>query len=735
MDSFTRHRPDHAEDDGKTADQPQARIASISTDDLCLAFVELCRLLKRPYSSSQILAAAPPTLEGSTAGTLRLAADRLGFKTRSVKASADRLADVPTPFLLIGKTAGEGWLVTSRLEDKLELGSKRGGDPDYRPIAEMAERASEILLVKPLMNRRAPEDWRKPIMQRLKPILWELGVASVIINLLALATPIFLMTVYNKVINHGALQTLDVLAIGMLTLFAFDWLLRSLRSYIASHAGGRLDAALGSEVAHHLMHQPLKTFEQLPTGQIMERLRQLDQLRLFFTSQMPLLLVDLAFVGIFLTVLFFLDLRLGLITAAAIPLFLLLSLLAKGRHQTLTEASFKAAAAKASALNESVSQAMTVKALGLEPEMEQRFKQRLAHAAETNFRASHLGGLIGSSGQVLQHLVALLLVYVGARAIMAGEMSIGALIASTILAARTLQPMRQVLGAWQQLQAVRIAFARLDELMKRPTELMDLPMPALNIQGRIRFENVTYRYAQGAKPALRSVNLDIAPGQIIGIIGPPGSGKSTLAKLLLGLDRPEEGRILIDDYDTRLWSPTALRQKVGVVPQDIQLFTGTIAENIALGAADQSIDRVMAAAKFVGAHDFIQRLPEGYNTMLGERGVGLSAGQRQLMTIARALVRNPKILVLDEATSALDATTENALMANLKRASRGRTILIVTHRLAALEFADRAFSLAHGEIVADGGTRAAYGGKGAMSRQASASRQPNLNPEPHLKPV
>ena len=729
MDSFTRHRTDRPEVDGKTADQPQVRIPSIVADDLCLAFMELCRRLKRPYSSNQILAAAPPTRAGSTGGTLRLAADRLGFKTRSVKSSADRLVDVPTPFLLIGKAAGEGWLVTSRLENQLELFSKADGDAEFRPITEMAERSSEILLVKPLMSPRAPEDWRKPIMQRLKPILWELGVASVIINLLALATPIFLMTVYNKVINHGALQTLDVLAIGMLTLFAFDWLLRSLRSYIASHAGGRLDAALGSEVAHHLMHQPLKTFEQLPTGQIMERLRQLDQLRLFFTSQMPLLLVDLAFVGIFLTVLFFLDLRLGFITAAAIPLFLLLSFLAKGRHQALTEAGFKAAAAKASTLNESVSQAMTVKALGLEPEMEQRFKQRLAHAAETNFRASHLGGLIASSGQVLQHLVALLLVYVGARAIMAGEMSIGALIASTILAARTLQPMRQVLGAWQQLQSVRIAFARLDDLMKRPTELMDLPMPALNIQGRIRFENVTYRYAQGAKPALQSVNLDIPPGQIIGIIGPPGSGKSTLAKLLLGLDRPEEGRILVDDFDTRLWSPTALRQKIGVVPQDIQLFTGSIAENIAIGAADQSLDRVMTAAKFVGAHDFIQRLPEGYNNMLGERGVGLSAGQRQLITIARALVRNPKILVLDEATSALDATTENALMANLKRVSRGRTIIIVTHRLAALEFADRAFSLAHGEIVADGGARTGHGGNSAMRTPTTASR------EPHLKPV
>ncbi|MGI9435263.1 MAG: peptidase domain-containing ABC transporter, partial [Geminicoccaceae bacterium] len=463
--------------------------------------------------------------------------------------------------------------------------------------------------------------------------------------------------------------------------------------------------------------------------QILERLRQLDQLRQFFTSQMPLLLVDLGFVGIFLAVLFFLDLRLGAITLAAVPLFLLLSYVAKGKHQHLTEAGFKAASAKTSSLGETVSQAFTVKALGLEPEMEQRFKQRLAHSAETHFRATHLGGLIDNSGQVLQHLVALLIVYVGARAIIAGDMSIGALIAATILAARTLAPMRQVLGGYQQLQAIRIAFARLDDFMKQPTELMDLPMPAIQIRGRVRFEKVTYRYAPDMDPALQDIELDIGPGQLVGVVGPPGSGKSTFAKLLLGLDRPEQGRILLDDLDTRLWSPTTLRQQIGVVPQDIQLFTGSIAENIAIGAEDQSQDRVMTAAKFVGAHEFIQRLKQGYETELGERGAGLSAGQRQLITIARALIRNPRVLVLDEATSALDATTEDELLTSLKRASRGRTIIMVTHRLSGLKFADRVLSLANGEIVQDGSP-------GLISAQLKPEGRPTAaRMHPHLKPV
>jgi ABC-type bacteriocin/lantibiotic exporter with double-glycine peptidase domain len=336
--------------------------------------------------------------------------------------------------------------------------------------------------------------------------------------------------------------------------------------------------------------------------------------------------------------------------------------------------------------------------------------------------------MIASSGQVLQQGVALLIVYVGARAIIAGEMSIGALIAATILAARVLAPMRQVVGAWQQLHTVRSAFARLDEMMNEPIELSGQPAPALPINGRIRFEDVAYRYGDEDAPALDGIDLEIQPGQTLGVIGPPGSGKSTLAKLLLGLDQPASGRVLIDDLDVRLWSPATLRQQIGVVPQEVQLFAGSIAENIGLGAADHAFERIVAAAKFVGAHDFIQRLPKGYESQLSERGGGLSAGQRQLISIARAVIRNPRILVLDEATSALDAATEEALLTNLRRASRGRTIVIVTHRLGALSIADRVLCLADGKIIQEG--------KPSEIAAWTRTRRPSsLGLRPHLAPV
>jgi HlyB family type I secretion system ABC transporter len=716
---------------GARGTPPSAGDAAAPGTSLALAFEQLCVQLKRPFSSAEIKAAAPPTEAGLTLGGILLAAERLGFKARQIRPRRRALARLPTPCLLIGHRPGEGWLVRARVRDHLVLVDPASGREAVTSLEGVADLAWRVVLLKPSAEaaggaQARPQQWRDPIMRRLRPVLWELGLASVAINLMALATPLFLMTVYNKVINHNALQTLDVLALGMITLFVFEWGLRSLRSYIASHTGGRLDAALGSEVVHHLMHLPLRAFEKVPTGQILERTRQLDNVRQFFTSQMPLLLVDLAFVGVFVAVLLYLDLRLGLIVLGAMPLFWLLSLLARRRQQALVEAGFQAAAAKASSLGEAVSQALTVKALGLEPEMERRFKEKLAQSAWTGYRASNLGGLVTSSGQVLQHLTALVIVYVGARAIIAGEMSIGALIAATILAARVLAPMRQVVGAWQQLHTVRCAFARLDEMMNEPIELSGQPAPALSIHGRIRFEGVAYRYGDDDALALDGIDLEIQPGQTLGVIGPPGSGKSTLAKLLLGLDRPAEGRVLIDDLDVRLWSPAALRQQIGVVPQEVQLFAGSIGENIGLGAVDHAFERIVAAAKFVGAHDFIQRLPKGYESQLGERGGGLSAGQRQLISIARAVIRNPRILVLDEATSALDAASEEALLLNLRRASRGRTIIIVTHRLGALAIADRVLCLADGRIVQDGKP-------GEIAAWTRARRQAPLRP--HLAPV
>jgi ABC-type bacteriocin/lantibiotic exporter with double-glycine peptidase domain len=277
------------------------------------------------------------------------------------------------------------------------------------------------------------------------------------------------------------------------------------------------------------------------------------------------------------------------------------------------------------------------------------------------------------------------------------------LVAASILGARALAPLRQIFGAWRELQTVREAFARLDTLMGEPAEGSEaLGQGDVRLEGRLQLDGVSFGYRGDGRAAVDDVTLTVEPGRIVGITGAPGSGKSTLVKLLLGVEQPTAGRVLIDDFDVRRLSPAVYRSQIGVVPQDVQLFAGTIAENITLGAPDKSFARVVAAARFVGLHDAVQRMAEGYDTRLGERGTGLSTGQRQLVAIARALVRNPRILVLDEATSALDAATEELFLANLRRAAAGRTIVLVTHRIAALTMCDQVVVLGHGRITRQG---------------------------------
>jgi ABC-type bacteriocin/lantibiotic exporter with double-glycine peptidase domain len=657
----------------------------------------LCRELDAPIDEAEARAAAPLPEEAVGIGALARLAQRLGFSARALRVGRGRLARLPTPFLLIGREPGRAWLARARAGGRLVLVDPLTGTTRAETPAAVARLARQALL----LARPAEEERRtlgRTLLGRIGRPLWEIGLASVVINLLALATPVFLMTVYNKVIGHGALETLDVLALGMVSLLGFELLLRGLRGFIASHTGARLDALIGSEVVHHILRLPYRAFETMPAGQLTERLRQLDQLRQFLTGGLPLLAVDLAFVGLFMAALFALSPAMGWITLAAVPLFLLLSLVAQRRQAALDRQGFRAAAAKTSCLAEAVSQALTIKALGLEPEIERRFERRLIASSIAGYRAGNLASLVGGTGQAVQHLTALMLVYVGARMVVAGDLSVGALVACNILAARALAPIRQLFGAWQQLQQAREAWRRIDALLGEAPERPGRAMVG-EFRGAIRLERVSFRYALDKAPALHELSLDIAPGTTTAIVGAPGSGKSTLVRLLLGLERSGDGRVLLDGVEVTRLAPAELRTRIGVVPQEIHLFEGTIAENIGLGAAERSLGRIVAASRFVGLDPIVRRLPDGYETMLGERGVGLSAGQRQLVAIARALVRNPRLLVLDEATSALDQASEAQLLDNLRRAGGGRTIVLVTHRLALLARCDVAVLLQHGRLV------------------------------------
>ncbi|WP_416898822.1 MAG: ABC transporter transmembrane domain-containing protein [Minwuia sp.] len=651
---------------------PQRRV-----DTLRRLLIRTTRDLGRPIGAADIQAAAPGAGSPMTLDGFRLAAERLGFPAAEQRFDARALERLKPPYAVMDpanpmsarsvvRREGSGYLVY---------------DPETDAASPMT--AEEVLKLGTLtLKLKEPgaasvkeKGWRSLVIAKMRGVLLELAVASLLINIFALAAPLFIMTVFNKVVGTGggAEGTLFALTIGMVVIYIFDLILRIVRVYVSSHTGARVESLIGGELVHHLLRLPYKHFESTASGVISERMRQLDTIRSFFTGQMPLVIADLLFVGVFLFALLLIEPLIALIVAVAIPIFVLLSVASHKRQKQLTEQNFMGQAAKASALHETMANALTVKALGLESEIERRWDHRLGLSAWTGYRSHSLAGILAAIGQNLQQILSLVVIVTGALLIMSGDMSIGALIATNILATRAVAPMRQVVSAWHQVQEVRSAFQRIDEIMNEKAESEPGELsPGSPLEGKVTFENVSYRYAEDLPFVLNGISLEIESGTVFGIIGPSGQGKTTLSKLIQGLYQPDHGRVLVDDTDIAHISPATLRRQIGVVPQDVQLFAGTVRENIAMGVDDKDPARVESVAKFVGAHEFIQRLPKGYDTILSERGGGLSSGQRQLLAVARALIRNPKILIFDEATSALDPGSEERLIRAVNRARRGQ---------------------------------------------------------------
>ncbi len=671
-------------------------------DSLMRALLYITQQVGRPVSEADIRRLTTVPAAGLDEAAFMTAATRLGLESEAVDLGSRLLDELPLPFALLAAGGPVHVIVSGRANDwtVLDVVEGRVWQATAKEVGVLGSRA---LLLRPRLGSLPTEPWYAPLWVRVRPVVFKLAATSFVINLLGLLTPLFMMLVVNIVVGRyqppDGLSSMLLLCAGMLLAYAADFGLRVVRGWLSARTGARLDALMSAEVLHHLMALPYRHFERTPSGVIAERLRQLDVLRGFFTGQLPVLAIDLLFVVLFLIATFLISTTLGLITALAIPVLVGVSLASHRAQRRLADENFQALAAKSSTLTETVANAATIKALGLEGEVERRWQARVEQSARSSLRANHLANLSASASGTLQLVASLVIVMIGVTEIADHRLTIGALIAANMLAARALQPMRQLAGAWHQLQAVSAAFKRVDELMRETPEAAPgefAPMPALS--GEITLERVTYRAHERGAPILREADLTVAAGEIVGIVGPSGSGKTTIANLVQGLVGPSDGRVLVDGTDIAHISPAQLRAQIGAVPQDVQLFTGTVRENIAMGVVDKDPGRVVAVAKFVGAHDFIQRLPQGYNTVLGERGQGLSTGQRQLLCIARALIRNPRILILDEATSALDPATEEQLLRQLKANSRGRTVIMITHRLAPLAIADRVALVMDGRV-------------------------------------
>jgi subfamily B ATP-binding cassette protein HlyB/CyaB len=639
---------------------------------------------------------------------LRCAKD-LKLKARAVTESWAGLMKLPLPaivelkdksFIIIGRVTADDALVQNPSENRPQIIKRAEFEYDWTGrVVLMARRASLADVA-----RRFDITWFLQAMHKYRRLLGEVLVASFFLQLFALVTPLFFQVVTDKVLTHRGFTTLDVLIIGLITVSAFETVLGALRTYVFAHTTNRIDVELGTRLYRHLIALPIAYFETRRAGDSVARVRELENIRNFLTSSALTLVIDLGFTFVFLAVMFYYSPLLSWIVVGSFPFYIALSAGVTPVFRRRLERKFDRGAENQSFLVESVSAIQTLKAMAIEPQMQRRWEEQLAGYVGSSFDVLSLGNWTSQFVQFISKIVTALTLYFGAHLVIEGQLTVGELIAFNMLAGRVAQPVLRLAQLWQDFHQARVSIARLGDILNT------VPEPAFNasraalppIRGDITFDHINFRYRIDGPTALNDISLKISAGQVIGIVGPSGSGKSTLTKLVQRLYVPESGRILIDGIDLTVADVAWLRRQIGSVLQENLLFNRSIRDNIALVDPGMSMERVIAAAELAGAHEFILELPDGYNTVVGERGATLSGGQRQRIAIARALVTNPRILIFDEATSALDYESENIIQRNMRKIATGRTVLIIAHRLSAVRQADRIITIEGGRLVEDG---------------------------------
>jgi subfamily B ATP-binding cassette protein HlyB/CyaB len=473
---------------------------------------------------------------------------------------------------------------------------------------------------------------------------------------------------------------------------------------VFAHTSSRIDVGLGAQLFKHLLRLPLAYFEARRVGDTVARVRELETIRQFLTSSTVTVVIDLFFTIVFLAVMYFYSPLLTFVVMATIPLYVILSVVVTPIFRARLNEKFNRGADSQAFLVESINGVETLKAMAVEPTMQRRWEEQLAGYVRASFRATSLGNTASQTASFVNKATTVAILWIGAHLVMGGSLTIGQLIAFNMLAGRVSGPLLRVVQLWQEFQQAGISVSRLGDLLNAPPEPSYNPnrttLPSLT--GHIIFDKVTFRYRIDGVEVLRKLSLEIPAGKVIGVVGRSGSGKSTIAKLIQRLYVPESGRVLIDGVDLAQVDPAWLRRQIGVVLQENFLFNRSVRDNIALPDPGLPMEQVVAAAKLAGAHEFILELPHGYDTMVGEHGCSLSGGQRQRIAIARALVTNPRILIFDEATSALDYESESIIQRNLAQICRGRTVIIIAHRLSTVRNANWIFVIEKGEIIEQG---------------------------------
>lgn len=541
--------------------------------------------------------------------------------------------------------------------------------------------------------------WFIPAIIKYRKLLGEVLLISLALQLIGLVMPMFFQVVMDKVLVNHALKTLNVIAIGLICATLFEATLTGIRTWVFAHTSSKIDVELGARLFRHLLNLPLAYFQARRVGDSVARIRELENIRSFLTGNAMTLVLDLLFSFIFLGVMLWYSAWLTLIVVVSIPLYVLLSVLFTPVIRTRLDEKFNKSAENQSFLVETISGIDTLKALAVEPRWTQKWDKQLAAYVSAGLSVTNVSTFASGGVTLISKLVTAAIMWMGATLVIDNKMTVGELVAFNMLAGQVSSPILRLAQLWNDFQQVGISMSRLGDILNARTEIVGQKTRLPRLEGAISFDQVSFRYRPDAADVLRSVSVQINPGEVIGIVGRSGSGKSTLTKLVQRLYVPDRGRVLVDGQDIAIIDTTSLRQQIGVVLQENMLFNRSIRDNIALTNPTLPIEAIIQAAKLAGAHDFICELAEGYDTMVGEHGTGLSGGQRQRIAIARALISNPRVLIFDEATSALDYESEKIIQDNMRSICQGRTVLIIAHRLSAVREANRIVVMDKGQIV------------------------------------
>ena len=699
----------------ETAVQSEPYIIDDEPDPLVGCLLLLARLHGLPASEYAVTAGLPLDDGRLMPSQFERAARRVGLRARLVQRPLEALDALVTPALLLLDEERACVLLEPLRDSKarIQLPENPEGESTLDADELAALYSGYAILVSPAhrYDARTPDvgagrergHWFWGTLAGNWRIYRDVILASMLINLFAIASPLFVMNVYDRVVPNQALESLWVLAIGVGVVYAFDFLLRSLRGRFIDVAGSRADIALSARIYERVLGLRLDA-RPASAGAFANNLREFDGIRDFFASLTLTAFVDVPFSLLFLLVVRWLGGPLVLIPLAAIPILLLYGLYVQPKLRRAAEHGMRAASQKNAILVEALVEAETVRALGVEGRLQGQLENSVAQTAHWGAEARAWALSATNLATLLQQLVSVGVVVLGVYLIGDGLLSMGALIAAVILSGRAVGPLAQIAALLTRYYQASTALNTLNGVMQMPVERPDgkvfVTRPA--IQGSIEFDHVTFRYPGQELAALNDASFRIDPGERVAIIGRVGSGKTTINRLIAGLYQASEGAVRIDGVDMRQLDPGDLRHNIGYVSQDSQLMFGTIRDNLMLGIAHADDEQIVRAAQLTGVAGFVDRHPLGFDMPVGEHGSMLSGGQRQAVGLARALVQDPPVLLLDEPTGSMDNSSEEHIKRELAGVIDGKTVVLITHRASLLELVERVIVVDAGSVVADG---------------------------------